>query len=713
MLASTSPRRPRQPSTDSLLPSASASITPQPQLQDDGDETRRSSDTDATVALARDDSHHNPDDSLPATPPAVSSRAKLLTKKLMSVAKHQASQPKELAIQPVSVDLTFTGNDATSPPVFTAATEASPPTIPKRRTKHSPTKSASVSSATTVAARLIDASKRVDDDSAAGHRLRRRKLATAEAEQTTNKQQDDNPFLSQTAPETKRPPRPEKRKIIKPPQKITSQSLMIAVSAVITVFLLIVAHWAVFIHPNLEYCNATESASSNASQQQYDQWNPLGSMLPSCIPCPEHSVCSARNITQCLDDHILKPGAWSVLVGSGNPLVFPLGQPLCVPNVDKLAQEARKQQRIVALLVMLDDVVRKWVGKAECGEITPTSATHYAWSVPTRQSPLRRVLGMPLALSRQHLRALVPAKWTDEVFDEYWQIVLNQVMHPQASQYRAAGEQTSINANSVTALLSTVLDEATHQHRLLVSSKPPITNIACKVRRHLWSLLLKYALHLTITCAAIIVGLFAYIINQQRAQEQYIVSVLVQDVMDMVHCESDNNLHNPTRFSAPGLPIAHLQDHLLPKSISRTPAQVPSSPDQLDLPYVTHMDPNGHTVWSIPDAATRKRLWSLVTAEISRNSAIRKTTMEIKGQPQELWIWVASPALSPRRNKTAVLNAYSNMATAATPSAASQATAAASTPVSAPLLSDSKYDLADTATTSTTPMITKTSAEIF
>ncbi|KAL2915850.1 inner nuclear membrane protein enriched at telomere/subtelomere region [Polyrhizophydium stewartii] len=480
-----------------------------------------------------------------------------------------------------------------------------------------------------------------------------------------------SPTSDRTRPYMRRKPRLASNNSIT--REMVVQGMLVVGSAALAIFAALAAHWQIAVHPDLAYCPA--DPLQWPAPKPYEGWNPLGYLVPPCVSCPEHAVCSPRNVTACTGDHIRHHSPWAAIVGQDSPTAFPIGQAMCVPDAERLEKEARRQQAIAVLYGILDDVVRSWVGKAECGDIKPTQDTRFAWSARPDTFGHRPVLGMPLAIARSHLRTSVPESWSDDRFEEYWKAVFAIVVSP-PPQYPSSGSGSSQAQTSGAPAppkldsLTTILDDTAHQHRLLVSSNPPVVSMSCRVRRHIWSMALKYSLQITLTCGAIVIGMLGYIMRQQHLQERRIVAVLVEDVMDMVHGESENHHRDPARFPAPGLSIAHVQDHLLP-SVAIDAPSLPASED-LDLPYATHKDPAGHTIWTIPDAHVRKRLWGLVTAEVARLTSIRKTVMEVKGQPQDLWMWVASPALSPRRSRSALSNAAAARAAASASPATSK-----------------------------------------
>ncbi|KAH9265855.1 hypothetical protein BASA84_001402 [Batrachochytrium salamandrivorans] len=352
--------------------------------------------------------------------------------------------------------------------------------------------------------------------------------------------------------------------------------------------------------PYCEHDSATLGAS-NTNQQK------------TCAPCPDRALCVSNTDIECKADYILELSPWSSILGNQTRRASIIGRPRCVQDFKRLEKEARIHQRSTALVNILDELVREWVGKAECGQVKPSSDIYWAWSSTLSKQQQRVVLGMPLALARQHLRAVVPKSWTDNSFDEHWQIVSAMITTP----------------NPI-GPLSTRLDDSTYQHRLLISLNPPLITLTCQVRRYIWGLVLAYSLHLTLVCGAVIAATLMYSFFQQYLHEQRLVSILVDDILDMTRSKG----HGGSTSNGAG-------------NSSFIMSHGPS------LPYTTYKDPLGRTIWAIPDASTRKRLWSLVVAEILKTSTIRKTTMEVKGQPQDLWMWVASPALSPRKPRSA------------------------------------------------------------
>ena len=391
-------------------------------------------------------------------------------------------------------------------------------------------------------------------------------------------------------------------------------------------------HWLAFIHPDLQYCSSTGS-----DVRLYTGYNPLGLVFPSCIQCPDQSICSTRAITHCKSsDYKLVKSAFNFLLGDST-LLFPLGQPACVLDTDRLEKEAHNLRAVKRLTVMMTDIVRRWMGNVECKYKTPEKWVYSA-------TPPYKVLGMPLNEAKKQLRLSSPKSWSESKFNDLWALLLNNINGPR----QEGGLDSSSTGDSP---LWTILDERTQQNRLVVPSKPPILDIPCSIKQHISRLVFKYALHLTTFCALVIGAMVVYVTRQQQVQEHRIVSQIVEDVLDMVHSESDNHHANPGRYPAPGLAINQVQDHLIPKIFATTTQHIYRDPNS---PYMVKNDGAGHTIWLIPDASVRKRIWTRVVGEIAKTSAVRKTTMEIKGQPQDLWMWVASLALSPRKPKVSL-----------------------------------------------------------
>ncbi|KAJ2992950.1 inner nuclear membrane protein enriched at telomere/subtelomere region [Globomyces sp. JEL0801] len=368
--------------------------------------------------------------------------------------------------------------------------------------------------------------------------------------------------------------------------------------ALFVLFSVGLVHWSIVDYPLLKYCNSSQS-------------NPAMTypMTPKCIPCPSNSVCHDKTLSDCVgDDFILKP---NVLF---KYLPFPFNQPTCELDATKLAQQSKKQKQVDHLVFVLDQLVREYIGKVQCSHSYASKQPKWIYSTT---KPIK-IIGMPIIHAKETLHTLVGDQWTNDEFQEYWNLVMKKIM------------------NESNLPITNIVDEQTFQHRLLSSQNQSIMNVTCKLRLSFWNLIIAYSKELIVTGFVLAISILFFMYYQQSVTETEMVASLVRDVCSLIHAEAENYNRDATHHPIPGFPLQHLQDHFLPHTIN------PKTSSETDA--------NGYTLFHLPIDA-RQRVWKRVCTLIQRNSRIRETINQYQGETQTIWVWVGSSALSPSKKR--------------------------------------------------------------
>ncbi|KAI8905899.1 Man1-Src1p-C-terminal domain-containing protein [Gorgonomyces haynaldii] len=338
-----------------------------------------------------------------------------------------------------------------------------------------------------------------------------------------------------------------------------------------------------------------------------------------CLPCPEHAVCSERFVVKCVSsDYVLKKTVISQIVPL-EWLPFPRGQPTCVFDNEKLLKKAKKQQQVDHLIEHLDIIVRKWMGNVECGQ-SIDNTLQWAYSKD------RTLLGMPQSLAKQALREFVGNTWTQDKFDEYWDLVLYKV-----------------NQSLDQVPVFSVVDDHTHSRRLLKSERPVIHSTFCSIRRSVWSLVKSQSHYLLIISVLSVSTFFGYQFYVDGQKEKKIVMQLVEGVLDAVHTETEYHHLDSVKHPLPGHAVSQLRDHFLPLTLQQQPNTDP---------WQCQVDNQGRAVFPVTDGHWRDRIWKQVNNHVLKNSSIRETVLKVKGESTTVWMWIGSAALSPVKKRS-------------------------------------------------------------
>jgi hypothetical protein len=337
------------------------------------------------------------------------------------------------------------------------------------------------------------------------------------------------------------------------------------------------------------------------------------SFLPSCIECPKNANCTDRTITGCISsDYRLQQNPLDFLLGGLLP--FPFNQPKCVFDSNRIMKESKKKQQVDHLVRVLDILVREFVGKVACDSVTPKQ---YRWIISSKNPS--KILGMPVELAKEELMKLVKTKWSSQQLEEYWGLILDKI-------------QTDNGP------LSSILDDTVSRYRIFTSSNPPVISKSCEIKRAMLSWTKRYSLHL-ITFVVILVSIGISIQYYNTMQhESHIVAQLVEDVTETIHAEREGYEMDSQKHPIPGLPVIQLRDYFVPRILKGF---------NKDSDHTT--DENNRVIWYIWDESSRNRVWKRVQKELSKNSNIRETNTQVRGESHTVWMWIGSSVLSPKK----------------------------------------------------------------
>ena len=356
-------------------------------------------------------------------------------------------------------------------------------------------------------------------------------------------------------------------------------------------------------------------------------WN----LVPQCIPCPAHSICDSRHIQKCDSPMYTLQPLWIARLISPEYLPFPFDQKFCQDATEALAKEAQKMYK---LGLVLNEIVARWVGSAECGDVVMSVENEWAWSQST---PNAKVTGMPISLAKETLKTSLRKKsrnWDDRAFDDLWTKLIQSLA--------VAPGETKLPA------LTLVLDDTYHRYRLFQSSTPPIKSISCRLRTGLLEGAQRYSFELTITGALLAILTLLYTRRQTSIKEAQVINRVVEDILDAVQQETQLHQDDRARTPLPGLPLSQLKDHFLPLYSARQRALKPVDPS---TGFQCERDVNDRVRWFL-DEPSRQRIWSRVYQMLASNASLKEVAMELGGEGQSVLVFIGSPSLgwaSPRK----------------------------------------------------------------
>jgi hypothetical protein len=339
----------------------------------------------------------------------------------------------------------------------------------------------------------------------------------------------------------------------------------------------------------------------------------IGHAKENCYECPKNAICEERKVSNCVsNDFRLQTDFFSYYFGYF--LGFPFDQPKCVWDANRIVTESKKQKQVEHLVQVLDIIVREFVGKVACDSKPPVQ---YKWIMSSRNAA--KILGMPVELAKEELAQLVNTKWTNQQLEEYWSMVLDKVQIEKSP-------------------LNTILDDTVSRHRMFTSVNPPVIPFSCKLKRQIVLFAKENAILLSALVGLIFAIAFGIQLYNTSQYESNVVAQLLLDVMDAVHAELEGYEMDSQKHPIPGLPVVQLRDYFLPQTLNRF---------KRDADHT--IDENNRVIWFIWDESSRNRIWKRVHKEIVKNSNIRETNAQVKGESHIVWMWIGSSVLSPKK----------------------------------------------------------------
>ena len=374
----------------------------------------------------------------------------------------------------------------------------------------------------------------------------------------------------------------------------------------------ILLHWYYILGGIEGYCQPNQpSLRSN-----YSGYNPLGHLIPPCIPCPPHALCKDKSIIGCQSDmYMIQDNILTKFIPS-DYLPFPLDQPICVLDTRKQKREEIKRRVVETMIDRLDEVVAEWSGKVECGQIKGIDYNSQEYHGRPGDG-ISTKLGMNLTEAKEIVKEQMHGHAASAKFDEYFNLVLDRISIPDS-----------------TPLSLIYLPNNSNPHRIITST-PPILSLSCRFRKWLFRTL--RARWMEMFGLSFFIILFTSFLSSRsrRKQESESSSTLARVILGLLQEQEEAHRMDPSRHPVSAMSVAQLRDYYLP----------------------SHPSTDG---MYIRNGTVRDRVWKGVEKLVLKNASVRETTMELRGDHHLVWQWVGEPLLSPRRRVSGLGSRVSN-----------------------------------------------------
>ncbi|RKP26702.1 Man1-Src1p-C-terminal domain-containing protein [Syncephalis pseudoplumigaleata] len=198
---------------------------------------------------------------------------------------------------------------------------------------------------------------------------------------------------------------------------------------------------------------------------------------------------------------------------------------------------------------------------------------------------------LPLARLGDRVQTTVGQSMSKEQFDDAWS---------------AAAHELVSHADE---LALEVTKEDNGQDMQLVASTAPVYPLGCRIQRGITQLVLTYMMEIAGMLLAITGYWYIRTWFQNKSHDSALATAMVEQVLDSL-CQQDY-LHrtDPAQHPHAAVSIAHLRDLLLR---------------------------------DIHDLARRQRIWARVQRIVERNSNVRTSVQELRGEQTRTWTWVGT-----------------------------------------------------------------------
>ncbi|GJJ74127.1 hypothetical protein EMPS_06485 [Entomortierella parvispora] len=213
-------------------------------------------------------------------------------------------------------------------------------------------------------------------------------------------------------------------------------------------------------------------------------------------------------------------------------------------------------------------------------------------SFPVNSAGYRSRRGIPVDELRYQLEQLKDDSVSDEDFSQYWDLAMRELRR---RPNKVSFEQ-GVNSEDI------------------IRSLKPRRSLGCAIRQTLVGWIVKFKFFFAALLASVIGAVAVKNYITRRHKETRVINGLVQNVLTKLSDQAHYYYVDPVIYPEPFLPQLHLRDVLLA---------------------------------NVHSTAQRQEIWDNVVAAVERNSNVRTSTQEVRGEVHRVWEWVgASGVLS-------------------------------------------------------------------
>ena len=144
------------------------------------------------------------------------------------------------------------------------------------------------------------------------------------------------------------------------------------------------------------------------------------------------------------------------------------------------------------------------MGQAYCGTLNASEVPEWLYSNDDT------IQGMPLQTAKSRLESTFKKNDNSMSFQDHWDAIIDKLSRSQDS-----------------LRLVLIRDKARSQHRILVSSKPPMIPFTCRSRMFLIAQIRAFWLELLILGTSLVVGVYIWFSRVKHAQYVKIASIIM------------------------------------------------------------------------------------------------------------------------------------------------------------------------------------------
>lgn len=378
--------------------------------------------------------------------------------------------------------------------------------------------------------------------------------------------------------------------------------LTLALPLIITISI-----WIDDFYKDYKYCPAGVTPSVDRT---YSGPNIFRRKLSSCRACPEHAVCSSRQVLLCSKKGYYLTPPFITHIISSNYLPFFMAEGYCKEDYNEIRGRMLGDKRVNSLAIIAEKISRKWVGEAECN----LADAELVKSV--KNSNNNHLSGIPFALALEKTKEIVQNyKWADTQFEKSWKELVRRLVEPPSENeirdkvFDRLSLQMSTDGN----------------YRFIVSSRSPILPTRCKIRKAIWSLMYEnFMVVSSVICLGSCVW-FLYDHYFTMWSHAQIVAAITETIINSI---SSNRVYSQCS-------VAELEQILLPKIM-------PGSELRRFNRRCIDDPRTGLPQWIIRNQDERELIWSRVSAQVRNNPCIREILVDSEGERRTQWKWTGT-----------------------------------------------------------------------